>query len=162
MKFAVGSDERTDLTDWVVRELTARGHQVNLHGALKDGADPQWPNVAQSVAREVAQGLSDEGVLFCWTGTGVSIAANKEPGVRAALCIDAETAKGARLWNEANVLCMSLRLTSQPAASEIIDSWISTLGIDETERDNIESVKRMDQQRAGDAPTPTLPQRERG
>jgi ribose 5-phosphate isomerase B len=79
----------------------------------------------------------------------VSIAANKEPGVRAALCIDAETAKGARLWNEANVLCMSLRLTSQPAASGIIDAWTSTLGIDETERDNIESVKRMDQERAG-------------
>ena len=157
MKFAVGSDERTDLTDWVVRELTNHGHLVELHGTLKDGADPQWPNVAQSVAREVAEGRSDEGVLFCWTGTGVSIAANKEPGVRAALCIDAETAKGARLWNEANVLCMSLRLTSQPAASEILDAWISTLGIDETERDNIESVKRMDQKRADDAPTPTLP-----
>ena len=162
MKFAVGSDERTDLTDWVVRELTDRGHLVELHGALKDGADPQWPNVAQSVAREVAEGRSDEGVLFCWTGTGVSIAANKEPGVRAALCIDAETAKGARLWNEANVLCMSLRLTSQPAASEILDAWISTLGIDETERDNIESVKRMDQKRAGDVHAPTLLQREKG
>jgi ribose 5-phosphate isomerase B len=75
------------------------------------------------VAEDVAAGRADEGILFCWTGTGVSIAANKVPGIRAALCVDAETARGARLWNNANVLCMSMRLTSEVAAGEIVDSW---------------------------------------
>jgi ribose 5-phosphate isomerase B len=85
-----------------------------------------WPEVARRVAEDVAAGRADEGVLFCWTGTGVSMAANKVPGIRAALCDDAETARGARLWNNANVLCMSLRRTSEVIAEEILKQWFET------------------------------------
>lgn len=125
MRIAVGSDERTALTDFVVAELERRGHQVVLVGALM-GIPTPWPEVGRGVGRTVASGQADEGVLFCWTGTGVSIAANKVPGVRAALCADAATARGARLWNHANVLVMSLRLTSPGVAQEMLEAWFST------------------------------------
>ncbi len=147
MKIAVGSDERTHLTDSVVAELEARGMEVELYGALKSGDDPRWPEVAPKVAEEVAGGRCRQGVLFCWTGTGVSMAANKVPGVRAALCADAETARGARLWNDANVLCIGLYLTTPQVAREIIDAWSCTQEIDETERENIDQVNRMDVER---------------
>ena len=149
MKTAVGSDARTHLTDWLVEELERRGMQVELHGALKSGDDARWPEVARNVAEKVANGSCQQGILFCLTGTGVSMAANKVPGVRAALCTDAETARGARLWNDANVLCMSLRLSSQQLTTEILDAWSSTNSIDETERSNIERVKSMDRRREG-------------
>src|SRR5947208_9479715 len=93
-------------------------------GAPAGDASP-WPDVAEAVAERVAEGRSDEGVLFCWTGTGVSIAANKIPGIRAALCGDAETARGARAWNDANVLCLSLRTTTPILAREILEAWLS-------------------------------------
>lgn len=125
MKLVVGSDERTHLTDVVIQELEKRGHALALVGPLR-GDSQLWPDVAVSVAECVARGEADEGILLCWTGTGVSIAANKIPGIRAALCHDAETAKGARLWNRANVLCLSLRATSEAIAKEILDSWFST------------------------------------
>ncbi|OGO12581.1 MAG: galactose isomerase [Chloroflexi bacterium RBG_13_66_10] len=125
MRLAVGSDEKTGLTDAVVEELRRRGHEVSLVGPLA-GVKKTWPAVAREVAEAVAGGVADEGVLFCWTGTGVSLAANKVPGIRAALCDDAETARGARLWNKANVLCLSLRQTSQAAAKEILEAWFST------------------------------------
>ena len=147
MKFAVGSDERTRLTEWVVNELQARGLEVELHGALRSGDDPRWPEVARKVAEEVASGHCQQGVLFCWTGTGVSMAANKVPGVRAALCCDAETARGARIWNDANVLCLSLSHTSQEIAREILDAWSSSTQIDESERENIDQVNSMDNRR---------------
>ncbi|MBI4215925.1 MAG: RpiB/LacA/LacB family sugar-phosphate isomerase [Chloroflexi bacterium] len=125
MRIAVGSDERTALTDFVVAELERRGHQVTLAGALR-GIPTPWPEVGKSVGRAVATGQAEEGVVFCWTGTGVSIAANKVPGVRAALCTDAATARGARLWNHANVLVMSLRLTTPGVAQEMLVAWFST------------------------------------
>jgi len=134
MKVAVGSDERTPLTDSVVAELHHRGVEVELCGPLA-GRELAWPEVAQEVAELVSQGRCQEGVLFCWTGTGVCIAANKVPGVRAALCADAETARGARRWNHANILVMSLRATSPAVASEILEAWFSTpfgSGEDET------------------------------
>ena len=149
MKFSVGSDGLTDLTDRIVKELEIRRFDVDLHGALKAGEDSRWPEVARRVAEDVSEGRSDQGLLFCWTGTGVSIAANKVPGVRAALCVDAETAKGARMWNDANVLCMSLRLTSPQVAMEILDVWFSTNSIDESERGNIEQVNDMDMKKLG-------------
>ena len=90
------------------------------------GDEAYWPEVAQRAAESVASGESDEGILFCWTGTGISLAANKVPGIRAALCADAETAKGARLWNRANVLCMSLRSTAEVVAQEILEAWFAT------------------------------------
>jgi len=124
MKIAVASDERTHLTDVVVEELKKKGHQVKLFGPLI-GEDTPWPMVSQQLAESVVSGETEEGVLFCWTGTGASIAANKVPGIRAALCHDAETAKGARWWNDANVLVMSLRATPEAVAKEILEAWFS-------------------------------------
>ena len=124
MKISVGSDERNSVTDAVVEELQRRGHELMLHGPLKDDAE-HWPQVAREVAEEVAVGQAEEGVLFCWTGTGVSMAANKVSGVRAALCADAETARGARIWNNANLLCLSLRSTSEAVAIEILEAWFA-------------------------------------
>ena len=127
MRMAVGSDERTHLTDSVLAELERRGVEVDLYGTLSPEAQESlWPQVGHNVAKRVASGACQEGVLFCWTGTGVSIAANKIPGVRAALCADAVTAAGAKRWNHANVLVMSLRLTSTEVASEILEAWFST------------------------------------
>lgn len=125
MKIAVGSDEKTHLTDSVVADLQERGHEVLLFGPLS-GRETHWPQVAQQVAETVTQGQADEGILFCWTGTGVSLAANKVPGIRAALCDEAETARGARLWNNANILCMSNRRLSTVKAKEILDKWFAT------------------------------------
>ncbi len=144
MKIAVGSDEQTHLTDAVVDEIKKRGHEVELLGPLR-GENALWPQVAQEVAERVAQGKADEGVLFCWTGTGVSMAANKVPGIRAALVHDAETAKGARLWNRANVLCMSLRATSEVVAKEILDAWFGTpLGTDPVDVESVEQVQEIE------------------
>jgi ribose 5-phosphate isomerase B len=126
MKLAVGADERSPLTDAVQADLQALGHELVLFGPLA-GKTESWPGVARAVAEAVAAGEAQEGILFCWTGTGVSIAANKVPGIRAALCADAETARGARLWNQANVLCLSLRLTSPPLAKEILRTWFETV-----------------------------------
>ena len=122
---AIGSDERTHLTDFVLEYLGGKGFQLELYGALIGESTP-WPEVAEKVAERVASRKVSEGILFCWTGTGVSIAANKLPGIRAALCADAATARGARQWNHANILVMGLRLTSEPLASEILDAWFAT------------------------------------
>ena len=146
MRIAVGSDERSHVTDAVLEELRGRGHQVEELGPL--GGEPlQWADVAREVAERVARGESDQGVLFCWTGTGVAIAANKVSGVRAALCWDAETARGARLWNDANVLCLSLRSTSEVVAREILEAWLSTDAPDPSEAENIEKVRALDRER---------------
>jgi ribose 5-phosphate isomerase B len=147
MKIVLGSDERTHLTDFVVDELRRRGHEVELVGPPA-GIDLQWTDVAEQVGRRVASRDADHGVLFCWTGTGVSMAANKVAGVYAALCGDAETARGARRWNDANVLCMSLRATSEVVAKEILDAWFEA-DPDPSEAQNIEKVRALDQRRAG-------------
>ncbi len=125
MKIAIGSDEKTHLTDLIVEEVKQRGHTVELFGPLRD-ENAAWPQVAEQVAASVREGKADEGIICCWTGTGVSIAANKVPGIRAALCGDAETARGARLWNRANVLCLSLRATPEAIGKEILEAWFST------------------------------------
>jgi ribose 5-phosphate isomerase B len=125
MKFVLGSDERTTLTDAVVEDLRTRGAEVVLVGPPA-GTDEQWAEVGRRVGEAVARGEVDTGVLFCWTGTGASIAANKVMGVRAALCTDAATAEGARKWNDANVLVMSLRLASPQVAHEMLDAWFAT------------------------------------
>ena len=127
MKIAMGSDEASELTAALVAELERRGHQVIPFGPLAENdPDVDWPLVAGHVAEAVAHREADEGIVCCWTGTGASIAANKVPGVRAALVHDAETARGARIWNHANVLALSLRATSIPVAREILDAWFST------------------------------------
>ncbi|MFP5297905.1 MAG: RpiB/LacA/LacB family sugar-phosphate isomerase [Actinomycetota bacterium] len=142
MKVVLGSDERTSLTDAVVEDLERRGHEVIVVGPPA-GEDKQWTQVGHEVGRVVATGEADTGVLFCWTGTGASIAANKVGGVRAALCTDAETAAGARRYNDANVLVMSLRLTSPQLASEMLDRWFST-DPDPQEAENIAALERQD------------------
>ena len=121
MRIAFGTDEHTPLVDDILATLRSSGHEVDT---LADG-DP-WPDVGQRVANAVAQGKAEFGVVCCWTGTGVSIAANKVPGARAALCTDAETARGARRWNDANVLAMGLRLTSPEVAREMLDAFLTT------------------------------------
>jgi ribose 5-phosphate isomerase B len=125
MKLSVGSDMDMYVARVVFDRLREKGHEVVVYGPVAD-QKLLWPEVARRVAEDVAGGHADEGVLMCWTGTGVSMAANKVPGVRAALCDDAETARGARLWNKANVLCMSLRRASEVVAGEILDKWFET------------------------------------
>ena len=147
MKIVVGSDERNATTDAVVQHLQRRGYDVELHGPLADASSEeakQWAEVSEDVARVVATGDAGRGVLFCWTGTGCSIAANKVAGIRAALCPDAETARGARRWNDANVLAMSLRLVTPILGLEIVDAFLDTDEVDPTEVDNIERVTRLE------------------
>ncbi|HLY84333.1 MAG TPA: RpiB/LacA/LacB family sugar-phosphate isomerase [Acidimicrobiales bacterium] len=134
MRVAFGTDTTTALTDLIKATLVAGGHQV-----VVIGEDVAWPEAGRGVGEAVASGRADRGVVCCWTGTGVSIAANKVPGVRAALCTDAETARGARRWNDANVLALGLRLTSVDLAGEMLDAFLST-DADESERDNIRRV----------------------
>ena len=157
LRIALGSDERSHLTDFVEQYLQRRGFDVRRFGPL-NGEAQAWPDVGAAVAECVASGETDEGVLFCWTGTGVSIAANKVPGIRAALCGDAETARGARAWNQANVLCLSLRSTSQTIATEILDAWFSASS-DPGEAENVNKVIQLDERyrRAGwGEPAPTV------
>jgi ribose 5-phosphate isomerase B len=125
MRIAVSSDERTGVADAVVEELRRRGHEPTAHGALADGERPDWAWASEAAARDVADGRADQAIVCCWTGTGASIAANKVGGVRAALCTDAETARGARRWNDANVLALSLRTTSEALLGEILDAWFA-------------------------------------
>lgn len=125
MKIAIGSDAKTYLTDFVIRDLKKRGHRLGLFGTLRKGKKVPWPKVGQEVGEAVTSKKYQQGILFCWTGTGVSIAANKIPDIRATLCFDAKTAEGARKYNDANILVMSLRLTSENTAKEILDSWFS-------------------------------------
>lgn len=143
-RVAVGSDDLYPVADFVVEYLKSKGFEVILVGSLKTRKPEPWPLVGYEVGKLVASGEVDWGVAICYTGTGVSIAANKVRGVRAALCTDAETAKGARLWNDANVLVLSGRLTTTYLAKEILDTWISTASIDESERNNIELLKTLD------------------
>jgi ribose 5-phosphate isomerase B len=139
MRIAVGSDEAGAAPDAVIDELRKRGHEVIARGPLA-GEAARWADVARDVAARVASGEADQGVLFCWTGTGVSIAANKLPGVRAALCGDAETARGARAWNDANVLCLSLRTATPALAREIVAAWLEAAP-DGTEADQIARIE---------------------
>jgi ribose 5-phosphate isomerase B len=152
MKIAVGSDEATELTTALRQELEKRGHEVLPFGSLaEDDESEDWPLVSGRVAEAVARGRADEGIVCCWTGTGASMAANKVPGIRAALVHDAETARGARIWNHANVLALSLRATPVPVMREILDAWFAT-PVDEGEaqsewnRQQIERIRDLEAQ----------------
>jgi|SRR3954447_3844418 len=145
MRIAVASDERTGVAEAVVEELEARGHRPILHGALANGQKEEWAWASEAAARDVAEGRADQAVVCCWTGTGASIAANKVPGIRAALCSDATTADGARRWNDANVLALSLRLTSEAQLAEILDAWFRGQASDAPDdRANIEHVREIE------------------
>jgi len=131
MRIAVAADDLVGVAEAVVAELRDRGHEPVPHGALNPDERADWAWASESAARDVAEGRADQAVVCCWTGTGASIAANKVPGVRAALCGDAETARGARRWNDANVLALSLRLTSAPLLTEILDGWFAGVASDD-------------------------------
>ena len=138
VRFIVGADDEGAVADTVVDELRTRGHDVTV---LERG---RWPDVASRVARSVADGEADQGVLFCWTGTGTSMAANKVPGVRAALAWDPWIAEGARKWNDANVLVMSLKRTDPETARAILDAWLSVEEPDPDEAANIAALSRLE------------------
>ena len=125
MRIAIAADERTGVADAVVDEVRRRGHEPLVHGALSDSEPDDWAWASEAAARDVAEGRAEQGIVCCWTGTGASIAANKVRGIRAALCADAATADGARRWNDANVLALSLRTTSEAVLGEILDAWFA-------------------------------------
>jgi ribose 5-phosphate isomerase B len=142
VRIVVGADDEGAVADTVVGELRARGHDVSVLER------EQWPEVARKVAEAVAGGEADQGVLFCWTGTGTSMAANKVPGVRAALVWEPWIAEGARRWNDANVLVMSLKQTTPETAKEILDAWLAVAEPDPDEAENIARLAELDRARA--------------
>src|SRR3954462_6951922 len=143
MRGAVAADERTGVAEAVVEELRRRGHEPVVHGALSDAERDDWAWASEAAARDVAGGAAEQGIVCCWTGTGASIAANKVPGVRAALCADAETARGARKWNDANVLALSLRTTSPSLLEEILDALFSSRP--SAESDDMANIRHVDE-----------------
>ncbi|MFF4651336.1 RpiB/LacA/LacB family sugar-phosphate isomerase [Streptomyces sp. NPDC001380] len=144
MRISVSSDMDEGVARALVDELGRRGHTVALHGALAPEDKADWAFCSEAAARDVAEGRADQAVVCCWTGTGASIAANKVPGVRAALCTDAYTAAGARRWNDANVLALGLRLTSRALLGEILDAWFDGEPSPEPEdRENVRHVDRI-------------------
>ena len=129
----------------MVAELRRRGHQPVAHGALADGERDDWAWASEAAARDVAEGRAEQAVVCCWTGTGASMAANKVVGSRAALCADAATAAGARAWNDANVLALSLRTTSEPELLEILDAWFAPAPSDSADdRANVEHLGEIE------------------
>jgi ribose 5-phosphate isomerase B len=142
MRYVLGADEYEPVLDVIESELRALGHAVHVVGA-RPGQPAPWGPVAIEIGARVARGEADQGVVCCYTGTGVSMAANKIAGVRAALCVDAETAKGARKYNDANVLALSLRLTSPTVAKEIVRAWAST-PYDGTEGPSLEAIRQAE------------------
>jgi ribose 5-phosphate isomerase B len=141
VRIALAADELTGVADGLPDELRRRGHEPILHGAYDEHQRPDWAWASEAAARDVVDGRADQAIVACWTGTGASIAANKVPGVRAALCADAPTADGARRWNDANVLALSLRATSQAQLEEILDAWFS--GSPSEDRDDVDNVEHL-------------------
>jgi ribose 5-phosphate isomerase B len=141
MKIAVAADERVGIAEAVVGELRKRGHEPIPHGALAEGERDDWAWGSEAAARDVAEGRAEQAIVCCWTGTGASIAANKVDGIRAALCLDAQTAEGARKWNDANALALSLRATSDAELSEILDAWFG--GEPSGEADDTANVRHI-------------------
>lgn len=156
MRIALSADELTGVAGDIAAQLERRGHQVLLHGALAasspegEGEREDWAWASQAAARDLAEGRAEQAVVCCWTGTGASIAANKLAGVRAALCLDAATAAGARRWNDANALALSLRSTSHAELEEILDAWFATEPSSEAgDRDNVAHLAGLAAARLG-------------
>ena len=150
MRIAVAADELTGIADALPEELRRRGHEPILHGAYEQDEPPDWAWASERAARDVAEGRAEQAVVACWTGTGASIAANKVAGVRAALCADARTAEGARRWNDANVLALSLRLTSRAELEEILDAWFAgEPSADESDASNVAHLDEIESRASG-------------
>jgi ribose 5-phosphate isomerase B len=147
MKIAVAADEKVGVAEALIEELRERGHEPIPHGALSDAERDDWAWASEAAARDVAEGRAEQAVVCCWTGTGASIAANKVNGVRAALCLDAQTAEGARKWNDANALALSLRATSEAELAEILDAWFGGRPSSEAEDTaNVEHLSEIEGQ----------------
>ena len=132
----------------LAEQVRVRGHEPILHGAYVADEAADWAWASERAARDVAEGAAEQAIVACWTGTGASIAANKVAGIRAALCADAETAAGARRWNDANVLALSLRTTSEAQLAEILDAWLAEPAArDEGDERNIAHVAEIDRAR---------------
>jgi ribose 5-phosphate isomerase B len=145
MKIAVAADERVGVASALVDELRRRGHEPVPHGALAGGERDDWAWASEAAARDVVAGRAEQAVVCCWTGTGAAIAANKVAGARAALCADAATAAGARRWNDANVLALSLRTTSEAELGEILDAWFEAAPSGEPDdRANVEHLTEIE------------------
>jgi len=142
MKIAISSDAFLPIIDQLIHEIESRGHQVLYFGPKKEREDQDWTTVTRKAIQEILRGNADEAVVLCWTGTGCTILANKFPGIRAALCIDGETAKGARIYNHANVLGLSLRLISSETLREVLDKWFSTPF--STDAWNLSQIKKLE------------------
>jgi len=142
MRISVSADEVTGVAAVVADAVRARGHEVAaLHGALSADERDDWAWASAEAARDVAEGRADQAIVCCWTGTGASIAANKVAGVRAALCADAATADGARRWNDANVLALSLRTVSPAVLDEVLDAWFA--GAPSADADDRANVRHL-------------------
>jgi ribose 5-phosphate isomerase B len=141
MRVSLAADELTGIAEALPEELRKRGHEPILHGAYSAGERSEWAWASELAARDVADGQADQAIVACWTGTGASIAANKVPGIRAALCGDAATADGARRWNDANVLALSLRRTSSAELAEILDAWFA--GSSSDDRGDVENIAHL-------------------
>ncbi len=149
MKVVISSDEYSPLIDLIVKEAQRKGHEALYFGPAKDEKSVDWPEVTLQAIQHIKMGKADEGIVLCWTGTGCTLIANKVSGIRAALCVDAETAKGARTWNHANVLGLSLRLTSPALLQEILIAWFETpFSTDEWNLLQLERVKQLETERS--------------
>jgi ribose 5-phosphate isomerase B len=143
VRVSVSADDLTGVAEAVVERLLQLDHDVMLHGVLAAGEQDDWAWASEAAARDVAEGRADQAIVCCWTGTGASIAANKVPGIRAALCTDAETARGARRWNDANVLALSLRTTSAAVLDEILEAWFGAEA--SSEHDDVANIRHVDE-----------------
>jgi ribose 5-phosphate isomerase B len=141
VRIAVAADELTGVAELIPDEIRRRGHEPVLHGAYAPEERADWAWASEAAARDVAEGRAEQAIVACWTGTGASIAANKVSGIRAALCADAGTADGARRWNDANVLALSLRLTSPAQLEEVLDAWFA--GVRSTEASDVENIDHL-------------------
>jgi ribose 5-phosphate isomerase B len=145
MLISVAADELTGVARALLQELRRRGHETLAHGALAEGEREDWAWASEAAARDVAEGRAQQAIVCCWTGTGASIAANKVHRVRAALCLDAATASGARRWNDANVLALSLRATSDAELGEILDGWFTAeSSVEPGDRANVEHLREIE------------------
>jgi ribose 5-phosphate isomerase B len=131
MRVAFAADDSNETVDAVRKRLAERGELIEP----ADGGS--WPEMSETVARAVADGEADYGVLMCWTGTGTAIAANKVPGVRAAQAWEPWIAENARRWNDANVLTLSLKRLAPDVAVECLDAFLDVDNPDDDELDNI-------------------------
>lgn len=143
MKIAISSDEYLPIIDELIEMVKQRGHEVLYFGPSRDEKPQDWPEVTLKAVAEISAGRAEEGIVLCWTGTGCTLIANKVPGMRAALCVDGETARGARTWNHANVLGLSLRITSSAILKEILTAWFETPFT--TDEWNLLQMKRIEE-----------------